>query len=294
LFGSVLEIWRFSSLPYRVRRLPVLTTFSPRKVPEKETELANSLILFLLPGGSFARDRGFVYHTLSSLHSAFIAHVSYEGRRNFNAISKSRWIGATYPNFTESNTDFVDVWRDTVQYVYPTAQAKKGWITKDTLNNGTLSGLDLQVVSIDSAKGAASLHAQLAGLTLPAGAILFLMDFEFVHEQIKQTYACLRDYLLPVYVSWNMEHWAWVVTKSFNINDPVIFTCYKKVAEDVPTAVSAMKRRLGDDLMYLSGLTDDVSVHEHYAPLRDRLNKTMHTQLDHKPGSWNIMARLTY
>uniref|UniRef100_A0A7S4JQ65 Uncharacterized protein n=1 Tax=Odontella aurita TaxID=265563 RepID=A0A7S4JQ65_9STRA len=190
--------------------------------------------------------------------NSFFAFDSFEGLANYNAIKRrAPWLARTHADFTENNTDFLFLWELAVLPVYKTAKAKKGWITKDSLNPSVLFNRTVTMISIDCAKNAQKLKSQLEGLgTIRKGTVIFLMDFEFVRSQVKQVYGCLRGrFLLPVYASWKMEHWAWIVTNDFTLNNDEFFgRCYANILANITKAVDRMEHQLQMDVEYLEGL----------------------------------------
>jgi hypothetical protein len=175
--------------------------------------------------------------TIGVRKSSYMAFDTFEGKGNFRSIQKSKrhaWILESYPQFNKTSTSFLFLWEKAVRPIYPKATGRAGWISNETLNFETIglqdesrslgdraSGIDL--ISIDSAKSVKMLQSQLAGLgKLKVGTILFLLDFEYVRDQIQLVYGCMRHtgYLLPVYTAWqNKENWAFVVTKEFSFSD---------------------------------------------------------------------------
>ena len=204
--------------------------------------------------------------TGASRKNALKVYDIYEGPRNYRAIKqKAPWVTEFYPELNETNSDFVQLVKDTVHYVYPEVEIHKGWITKDSLNNDSLGENQLSVVMIDSAKTAKQLHTQIAGLSISVGTILFLMDFSLVREQIIQVYGCFRDHMVPVYVSWGKEQWAWIVTKSFNINQPWVKMCYDQINQKRPETLKTMKQQASDDILFLAGLShNNATIHKYY------------------------------
>jgi len=225
---------------------------------------------------------------------AYRAFDSFDGKANYNAIRhRASWVPTAHPAFTERNMSFLELWKDTCQYDYPTADATAGWITPDSLRRQNLHNKTVSMLSIDSAKSAGQLKSQLGGLDIiEKGTIIFLMDFEFVRQQVKQVYACLRPYLLPVYVSWGMEHWAWIAIESFALNDSSLAECYRKVASDPDKALIAMEEIAKADLLYLSGLTDDAAVTDTFTDLRNTLQEKIVSQLRSIPEEWTTLAAL--
>ena len=61
------------------------------------------------------------------------------------------------------------------------------------------------------------LHQQLGNLTIPAGTVLFTNNCQMLY--IVQFYSCFWSTMIPVFSSF-AESWAWVVSKSFNVNQP--------------------------------------------------------------------------
>ena len=197
---------------------------------------------------------------------------------------------STHPEFTEDNTSFLQLWRDTVTHLYPTAESTAGWITPDTLTADTLHRQSVGLLSIDSAKSAKQLKQQLGGLDeLKAGTILFLMDFQCVPDQIKLVYGCLRRrHLLPVYVSFGAEHWAFVVTESFTLNDTTLYRdCAAEIAADMDQKLPLLDQQIEADLAYLSGLTNEAVITDQFRVERERLLETMKEQLRRRaPNEW--------
>jgi hypothetical protein len=190
---------------------------------------------------------------------AYRAFDTFEGVNNWKAISYlAPWLKKEHPEFNENQTDFLFLWKMNVESVYPTAQASVGWINKDTLNPTVLGRKHVSLLSIDSAKSAKMLIDQLEGLgVIATGTIIFLMDFEFVPDQVRQIYACLReDILIPVYASFSMEHWAWIVTKDFSFEDTKIRQCFSTLGISNKN-ITRMERMLVEDAQYLCGLPTD-------------------------------------
>jgi hypothetical protein len=227
---------------------------------------------------------------------------TFNGEVNYRTISKhAPWAKEVNPNYRNGNASFVGLWQRTVQFVYPQAQAMPGYINATLLNDVLLQKLfdplSPQVLIADTVKTAKLLHEQLGGLTLNAGMVLFLMDFQRSKEVVQQVYGCFRqDYLLPVYISWNNEHMAFVITKTFKVNDPEIFQCYELLSktdfEKNPYHKKVMEARVKQDLVFLSGLTIDSDVHERF---REGLwDKTMQAMVkimdDQDEWTWRVLA----
>lgn len=194
---------------------------------------------------------------------AYTAFDTFEGKANYNAISRSaQWLSKSddeHPQFDRKHTDFLWLWERAVKSVYPSARGSKGWINAESLNPTTLQHQQVNMISIDSAKSAQQLLSQLEGLgTIQAGTILFLMDFEFVSQQIKQVYACLRqEHLLPVYASLTMEHWAWVVRHPLKLDDNELGNCYRSVKSDLSSHLERMETMIRQDIAFLGSMSED-------------------------------------
>jgi hypothetical protein len=132
------------------------------------------------------------------------------------------------------------------------------------------------MLSIDSAKSARMLIDQLEGLGIIAtGTIIFLMDFEFVPDQVRQIYACLREeFLIPVYASFSMEHWAWIVTKDFSFEDGKIRQCFANLGIHNKN-ITRMERLLDGDTRYLCGLSADNQSNNQCGPQRQIAKEKM-------------------
>lgn len=238
--------------------------------------------------------------------SRLLSFDTFEGEVNYNSLNrKGPWIRELYPAFSSDNSSFVQLWADTVQDVYPQAKAIPGYINVEVVNDDTIqklagsSGLSPEILIVDTVKTSKLLHEHLGGLTIHAGTVLFLMDFQRSTDLVQQIYGCFRpNYLLPVYISWNNEHVAFVVTKSFTVNDPGIFECYQKLAKvDFQTTAyhtHVMKARLKQDLVFLSGLTTDAEIHERFREkLRDKTSHAMNKALDSQDEwTWRVLAGL--
>ncbi len=129
---------------------------------------------------------------------------------------------------------------------------------------------------ISSAKTGPQLHVQAGGITVPAGSILFLMDIGNLRVQLLQVYGCLRSgFIVPVYASFGMEPWAWVVTKSFNVNLPWFKKCYTNIRKDISKAHEVFVQQVEKDLNFMdSALTrDEERAREHFGDLIDQQKK---------------------
>jgi hypothetical protein len=208
---------------------------------------------------------------------AYRAFDTFEGVNNWRAISyHAPWLKKEHPEFNENQTDFLFLWKMNVESVYPAAQASVGWINKDTLNPTVLGHKHVSMLSIDSAKSARMLIDQLEGLGIIAtGTIIFLMDFEFVPDQVRQIYACLREeFLIPVYASFSMEHWAWIVTKDFSFEDGKIRQCFANLGIHNKN-ITRMERLLDGDTRYLCGLSADNQSNNQCGPQRQIAKEKM-------------------
>ena len=224
---------------------------------------ANNLVLELGPFAGLSSKCIAMGLRKNNNHTPFYVYDAFEGKANFKAIqSRAHWVKKDHPEFNEKNTSFQFLWEKAVKPIYPEAKPVAAWINKDTLNNQTLgvgdSSRQVSLLSIDSAKNGLQLMDQTEGLaTIKKGTILFLMDYEYVRETVKQTYGCLREnHLLPVYVSWQMEHWAFVVMEDFSLQDAWLGNCFRSIAADLDNSLHRMESLLDADLAYLEGLSD--------------------------------------
>jgi hypothetical protein len=246
-----------------------------------------------------------------STTSRLVSFDTFQGEVNFGAIvRKSSWVKEVYPSFTKQNSNFVKLWEDTVQDVYPQAKAIVGHINTLVVTDekikqqvSELSTVTPQVFIIDTVKTSKLLHEHLGGLTLHVGTVVFLMDFQRTKDLIQQIYGCFRqNYLLPVYISWNNEHVAFVVKKSFTVNDQEIFQCYQRLAATnfhtttttPPHPIHMMQTRVKQDLMFLSGLTTNADIHERFrVNLRDQtLTKWNRAIEEQDEWTWRILLGL--
>lgn len=90
-------------------------------------------------------------------------------------IATSVLMKEIYPDFSEENKSFLDLWFDFVQFVHLKADPRKG--TK-TFHDGKLALKILHVLVIDSIKLEKVLYLQLGNFTIAAGAIFFTNDFQ--------------------------------------------------------------------------------------------------------------------
>ncbi|KAG7342476.1 hypothetical protein IV203_007569 [Nitzschia inconspicua] len=210
-----------------------------------------------------------------------------------------------YPGFGKQNSSFVQLWRDTVQHVYPQAKSVVGYINTTTVNDDVIQNLSgsskliPQLLIVDTVKTSKLLHEHLGGLKIHAGTVLFLMDFQRSKDLVQQIYGCFRPkYLLPVYISWNNEHVAFVVTRTLSVNEPDIFQCYQELAKvnfhTTTFHIHLMKTRMEQDLMFLSGLTTNAAIHERFREgLRDKTLQAMNKALNEQDEwTWRVLSGL--
>ncbi|GAX17493.1 hypothetical protein FisN_5Hh145 [Fistulifera solaris] len=207
--------------------------------------------------------------------NTLFVYDTFSGLMNFRAIQRMHpWLKDEHPEYTQQNDNFHFLWEYGVKPTFPTVISRQGFISKETLNPEALGHRPVALISIDSAKSNQHLQQQLAGLgPLTKGSILMMMDFEFVREHIVLFYACLREnYLLPVYLSWSLEHWMWIVTDDVDLADPKHYQCYDeyKTNKDGRSRVVDLAMR---DLLMLSGLTDGATVIEAFASVRNPLSE---------------------
>jgi hypothetical protein len=213
--------------------------------------------------------------------NTLFVYDTFSGLMNFRAIQRMHpWLKDEHPEYTQQNDNFHFLWEYGVKPTYPKAISRQGFISKEALNPEALGHRPVALISIDSAKSNQHLQQQLAGLgPLTKGSILMMMDFEFVREHIILFYACLREnYVLPVYLSWNMEHWMWIVTDDVDLADQVHYQCYNeyKSNENGRSHVVDLAMR---DLLMLSGLTDDDTVIEAFVSVRNPMSEKISSVL---------------
>ena len=224
---------------------------------------------------------------------SLVACDSFEGHANFKAITgRAPWLQSQYPSFTNENPNFVFLWEKAVQPVYPAARALVGWINKDSVSFDRLHNKPIDLLSVDSAKSGRQFYDQLEGISpLKQGSILFLMDFELVSEQIKQVYGCLREeYLLPVYVSFTMEHWAWIVRRDFSLQDSSIKQCFQTVAKNLESEIARIDERVVEDSEFLGSFGARNTTSDPYTSMRDHLKTSTINSLHTKPDTWLKLA----
>jgi hypothetical protein len=190
--------------------------------------------------------------------NSMLVYDSYNDIYNYRAIrGHAPWVRKVYPDFTEKNTDFLQLWKDTVQYVYPKAEPKQMYATTETLHDGVLGENILEVFVIDSAKSVFDFHKQMGNLTIHAGSVFFTNDFQQAKDNIFLFYSCLRNIMIPVFSSF-LEQWVWVVKKTFKLNQSWVKKCYAQISENDQEARDIMKRQAADDIAFLlSGLRDN-------------------------------------
>jgi hypothetical protein len=252
--------------------------------------------------------------------SRLVSFDTFEGTVNLDAIirrQKGTWVKDVYPNLTQQNSNFVKLWQDTVQDVYPPATAIAGYINTSVVTDERIQQISAflssssssttttttvtttQVLLVDTVKTSKLLHEHLGGITLHVGTILFLMDFQRTKDLIQQVYGCFRQhYLLPIYISWNNEHTAFVVTRTFTMKDHEIFQCYQTLAtvnfQTTPYHIHHMKAQVKQDLMFLSGLTTQANIHERYrVNLRDKTLPVLNRAIEEQDEwTWRILSGL--
>ena len=193
---------------------------------------------------------------------------TWAGARNFkDIVSSMPWIKTEHPEYSPDNDSFLWLWKMVMKDAYPSAKAYQGWITPKTVKPETWDNKKIDVLSIDSIKSWSSWNEQLGGLGdtfLEKGAIFAAMDFTYT-DQPNFVYACLRDYLQPVYTSWHRgEHWIFVVLKTIPFELPT--TCMKKImaGKKIPSqdVTDRIERQLKDDLDFMQSLGSDPVHHE--------------------------------
>lgn len=257
--------------------------------------------------------------------SIYFAYDLFRGMDNLRSLqnrSTSQWILDTYyPDINnKQNTDqnnptysnFQFLWERVVKPVYELSYAVPGKmeaftsvrtiyeraiLTKE--RNGDRNYRAALVV-VDSAKTHQGFVQQISSVfgsrnSFLPGTIVFLMDFEYVSIQVKQVYGCLRDALLPVYISWNREHWAFVVTKPVSLTDQHL--CYYYVAQNLQERLVKMEQQITTDLEFVShGLRDGHTAgnHDPLKTAREQLQATMLRNLRDKMEHWQALARSRY
>mmetsp|Transcript_396 Transcript_396/g.501 ORF Transcript_396/g.501 Transcript_396/m.501 type:complete len:522 (+) Transcript_396:84-1649(+) len=220
--------------------------------------------------------------------NALISYDTFADTANYNAITKaSPWVKESYPDYTPDNDDFLPIWKDIVQYEYPTALGRKGFASSKTLSDDILGEKNLEILMIDSAKSAPALHEQTGGIAFREGTILFLMDIEKLRVQLFQVYGCLRSgFITPIYASLGMEHWGWIVLKSFHINQPWMKKCYENINNNPTEANAVILEQAKADMMFVtSGLTgEDERAKEHFGDVIDRV---LTSYKDAFSGQWD-------
>ena len=219
--------------------------------------------------------------------NSMIVYDSYNDVMNYNALSKYEWITARYPDYTRENTDFLQLWKDTVQYIYPAAEPKQMYATRETLNDSVLGGNSLNVLVVDSIKKKNDLHSQLGNLTIPAGIVFFMNDFQMAKDNIIQIYSCFRNHMMPVFSSF-IEQWAFVTTKSFNVDQPWVHKCYTDVADNMEEAMNVATKQAAADIEFLGGLTDNKTENEALRYWIDRASGILHSTFAYtKTHGWS-------
>ncbi len=219
--------------------------------------------------------------------NSMFVYDSYNDNMNYNALSRHAWITARYPNYTRENTDFLPLWKDTVQYVYPEAEPKQMYATKQTLNDDILGGNSLDILVVDSIKKKGDLHNQLGNLTIPAGIVFFMNDFQMARDNIIQIYSCFRGHMLPVFTTF-LEQWVFVTTKSFNVDQPWVAKCYADIANKMDEAMNMNMKQAKADIAFLAGLTNNETINEYYRYWIDRATEAVNASFESvkTAGKW--------
>lgn len=229
-----------------------------------------------------------------------VAFGTFLGEKSLQAITKrAPWVKGVYPEITKDRPDFVQLWKDTVQAVYPAAKAVQGFVNAERLNDASLRrehGHPWQVLVLNNVLSSSQWHNRLYGLrSFKRGNILFFNDFQDRPEHVQMVYGCYRaTYLMPVYISWNMKHMAFVVTQTFtSVHDAEFLQCYRQVGADRDRQTDVMKARLKQDLAFLAGLTMDPATHGLYGAMVETTTKRMFSMLDmDKAKNWNLKLAL--
>ena len=217
------------------------------------------------------------------VNNSYVAFDTFEGIMNYNAISRwAPWTTQENPNFTSTNTDFLWVWQESVKEMYPEAQGRPGFSSKTTVNHEVLGNKSVSMISIDSAKKPSHFIQQQEGLLpIKAGTIWFLMDYGSVKTQIRRTYGCTRDYLMPVYAHW--EQWAFVVKKDITaLQGPELLKCFEGIVFNMPQSLIPLHQQMEHDFKHLLGFSQDMLSSEElnyfkrklFNPLLSALNDT--------------------
>lgn len=202
----------------------------------------------------------------TDMTNAFYAFDTFTNVANYNSITSAMpWVKEYNPDYGPSSS-FKWLWEMTMEDAYPTANAFEGFINADTVNPAVWGDRPISLLSVDSVKTLEHWRAQFAGLQpnfLERGAIFCLMDFTFTAQPLF-VYACLRDYLQPVYTSWCVgEHWIFIVTETIPSNR--LYTCLKELPREGPFSPSEaildkVVSELNQDLSFLGddALNDDI------------------------------------
>ena len=203
-----------------------------------------------------------------------LVYDKYEDIENYNRLIRTcPWMKEKYPDFTPEKADFLPLWKDTVQYVYPQATPVKGYFYPTTLYDGLelLNGNNVDLFVIDSAKSAKALHDHMGSITLQTGTVIALMDFGFASQEIFQIYGCFREFMFPVFTTF-IEQNIWVVKKTFSLDQPSFRKCYKNISNEWDKALDVMNKQFIADHTFMAGLTSDEVVHEKFTYWVDRIN----------------------
>ena len=191
--------------------------------------------------------------------NSYVAYDTFEGIENYKAIAmREPWTKKDpYHKFDPEHTNFLWVWETAVKDVYPVARGIPGYANKTTLNFQRLENKLISMISIDSAKDPYQFVKQQEGiLPIRAGTIWFLMDFGSAAHQPRWLYGCMREYLIPVYASF--EQWAFVVKKDIeSLANPSLEKCFSDIALSLPQSLVPLERQMDHDFANLLGFHEE-------------------------------------
>ena len=133
--GSVYEIYRFRDTNNRIANLGSYPACLPLILAGASVP-PSGVIIELGPFAGFSsKCVALGLKTTGPIRdNALLVYDTYRGKKNQRSMtSLKKWIGTEYPNFTEANSNFLQLWKDTVHYVYPKAEPRKGFITNKNL-----------------------------------------------------------------------------------------------------------------------------------------------------------------
>jgi hypothetical protein len=167
---------------------------------------------------------------ITGIENVLYAFDTFSNENNWAAIrQQASWVKSD--KRYDPKQDFLWVWERVVHSIYPSAQAIKGPISKATANRRVWGNKPVALLSLDSIKDVRHWQDQLEGIhSLQAGSILALQDF-ILSDQPTMLYACLRDYLIPVFTCWDFwEPWIFIVKKKVLLRLPC--ECMKKLQDN--------------------------------------------------------------